>query len=178
MQRVADAVIGRVRGDRAAGLALARALVAELAGVEGEAVSIVQRCPECGGPHGRPVVMGPPAARGIAVSVAHAGEQHVAAARRGGRIGVDAEPRDAAPGRAEAVRELLGTRDAEHLRRWTRIEAVLKADGRGLRVDPASVTLAQEDRGVVGSVPGATRRYDVHDVGLGDDLVVSLATER
>lgn len=175
---VGDAVVAVVSGGAAAGGALARALVAALAGVEADAVSIVQRCPDCGGPHGRPVVMDPPAARGIAVSVAHAGGAHVAAAGSSGRIGVDAEPRDAAPGRLEALRALLPAGDGDPLRHWTRIEAVLKADGRGLRVEPAAVVLDARRGEVVGAVPGSARRFGVHDVELGAGLVVSLAVER
>ncbi|ROR66837.1 4'-phosphopantetheinyl transferase family protein [Agrococcus jenensis] len=183
MQREAGAVVGEVRGGADAGRALARTLVAELAGVDAASVSIVQRCPDCGGPHGRPVVMAPPEARGVAVSLAHAGARHVAAARRGGRIGVDAELREAAPGRVEALRGLLRRDDElpcddDLLRRWTRIEAVLKADGRGLRVEPATVVLDARDAGLVGSVPGAARAYDLHDIDLGPGLVVGLAIER
>ncbi len=177
MQQVAGAVVARVRGSRADGHALLRALVADLADVDDASVSIVQRCPDCGGPHGRPVVMEPPRARDIAVSLAHAGELHVAVARRGGRIGVDAEPHEALPGRVEALRALLPASGADALRRWTQIEAVLKADGRGLRVDPAAVVLRDDHAALIAAVPGSARRFEVHDVDLGDALVVSLALE-
>lgn len=177
MQRVADAVVAHIRGGRDEGRHLMRALVADLAGVDPASVRIVQRCPDCGGPHGRPVVMDPPAARSIAVSLAHAGEMHIAAAMRGGRLGVDAEAREARPGRVEALGLLLASSDGDLLRRWTQVEAVLKADGRGLRVEPSTVVVDASVRPASATVPGASRRYHVHEVELGGGLVVSLAIE-
>jgi phosphopantetheinyl transferase len=54
------------------------------------------------------------------------------------QVGPDAEPLAAAPDRRAAIDDLApGHGDA--LRRWTVIEAVLKADGRGLRVPPDAV---------------------------------------
>ncbi|GEK80685.1 4'-phosphopantetheinyl transferase family protein [Agrococcus baldri] len=172
-----DARVELVRGSRAEAHDALRTLVAELAGVDDASVTIVRRCPDCGGPHGRPVVMDPPAARDIGVSLAHAGERHVVAAVHGARIGIDAERRDAAPERLAALRALLPAAGTDPLRRWTRIEAVLKADGRGLRVEPAAVVLEQRADGLVASVPGSGRRYRVHDLDLGAELVVSLAIE-
>ncbi|WP_413320270.1 4-phosphopantetheinyl transferase [Agrococcus sp. 1P02AA] len=187
--RVADAMVAHVRGDRSAADDALRALVASLAGVDDASeIVIVQRCPDCGGAHGRPVVAAPAAARGIGVSRSHAGAagsaHHVVAAAPGVRVGIDAEPRDAPAARLDAVRALLAS-PAEPLRRWTQIEAVLKADGRGLRVDPAAVVLEETAAGLTASAPGSARRYAVHDVALRDehdaddepDLVVSLAIE-
>ncbi|WP_072313412.1 4'-phosphopantetheinyl transferase family protein [Agrococcus sp. Marseille-P2731] len=185
--RVADAVVAHVRGDRSAAHDALRAIVAQLAGVDdASAVVIAQRCPDCGGAHGRPVVMAPAAARGIGVSLSHvgpaSGARHVVAAARGLRVGIDAEPREAPAARVEALRALL-TGPADPLRRWTQVEAVLKADGRGLRVDPAAVLLESTGDGLTASAPGSARRYAVHDVVLEGDalaeagLVVSLALE-
>ncbi|MCH1883351.1 4-phosphopantetheinyl transferase [Agrococcus sp. ARC_14] len=163
---------------RAAGHDLLRAVVAELAGVDRASVSIVQRCPDCGGPHGRPVVMEPSAARGIGVSLAHAGEHHVVAAMTGARVGVDAEPRETSPVRLEALRALLRHDTPDPLLHWTRVEAVLKADGRGLRVEPADVLLEPTADGLTASVPGSSRRFAVHEIALDDALVVSVAIAR
>lgn len=53
---------------------------------------------------------------------------------------IDAEPFD------DVVREAAGGAPGGLLR-WVRTEAVLKADGRGLRVDPAAVVFVPEDDG-------------------------------
>jgi 4'-phosphopantetheinyl transferase len=158
-----------------------RALVAQLAGVDPTQVLIEARCPDCGGPHGRPVVMSPGSARDVKVSLAYSGTSIIAAVSRGAAIGVDAELRDpdAFDDRREAVRALAPAPrdDADPLRRWTRIEAVLKADGRGLRVDPRSVTFAAEPDRLLATVAGGDRRYAVRDVPLGTDLYVTVARE-
>jgi 4'-phosphopantetheinyl transferase len=161
-----------------------RMLVAQLAGVDPAQVLIEARCPDCGGPHGRPVVMGPVAARDVRVSLAYAGTSIIAAASSRAAIGVDAELRapdaaDAADDRREAVRTLAPAPhdEADPLRQWTRIEAVLKADGRGLRVDPHAVTFAAGSDGLLATVAGGDRRYAVRDVPLGADLYITVARE-
>jgi 4'-phosphopantetheinyl transferase len=58
---------------------------------------------------------------------------------------------------------------------WVRIEAVLKADGRGLRVDPARVRFADDAQGTVAWIEDERPRYRVVDVELGRYLVVALA---
>lgn len=184
-----DARVVLVRGSRAEAHEALRTLVAELAVVDDASVTIVQRCPDCGGPHGRPVVMAPQGARDIGVSLAHAGEWSVVAAMQGARVGVDVEQRETPSERVEALRTLLerdtgdplgpATPDARDLlRRWTRIEAVLKADGRGLRVAPSDVVLESIAGGLAASVLGSSRRYAVHQADLDDALVVSLALGR
>lgn len=173
----------------AAGRGILRGLVAEFAGLAPSDVLVEARCPDCGGPHGRPVVMGPEAARSIRISLAYAGDTVIAAARRRHAVGVDAERRDGplVADRRTAVREITGSSggemehddredDVDALLHWTRIEAVLKADGRGLRVDPASVRFESRRGRLIASVPGDSRRYDVQTVALGDDLFVSTAT--
>ena len=90
----------------------------------------LSRCPACGGDHGRVHVEKTDAA----VSVSYApGWSVVAMAPGRARLGVDAAPRG-----AHGLERVLtdGTADAAA---WTRVEAVLKADGRGLAVDPARV---------------------------------------
>ena len=179
------------RGTGVDGRAMLRALVSELAAVAPEDVRIAARCPDCGGAHGRPVVMAPDAATAIRVSLAHAGDVTVAAALVGGSVGVDAEQRapaqattttgtatqgTATQGTATQATTTPGT--ADDLRQWTRIEAVLKADGRGLRVDPAAVVFERTADQLVASVPGDPRRYLVRDAPLGDDLIVTVALER
>lgn len=115
-----------------------RALLAEMLPGAG----FVSRCPLCGGDHGRIRVEGEDAeAADAAVSVSYVpGWAVVAVTREHARIGVDAAPADA----AGLDRVLPGAADA---RAWARAEAVLKADGRGLAVDPARVSVHESTDG-------------------------------
>jgi 4'-phosphopantetheinyl transferase len=108
-------------------------------------LSIDATCPACGGAHGRPLVSG--GARRVHVSIAHAADRAFAVAAFA-PIGIDAEPHDTPRDRLAAVGELTGRRRLDPLGAWTRIEAVLKADGRGLRVDPGEVVLRRRRAGV------------------------------
>lgn len=109
---------GAVRRD------VSRALLSELL----PGASFVARCARCGGAHGRLRVTRADAA----VSVSYVdGWAFVATASGPARLGLDAVPA-AAPG----LERVLPGADA---RTWARVEAVLKADGRGLALDPASV---------------------------------------
>ncbi|WP_445443292.1 4'-phosphopantetheinyl transferase family protein [Clavibacter sp. km1a] len=147
----------------AAGRDALRALGAELVGVDPADVTVRARCATCGGPHGRPVLGGSRALDGLHASVAHAGDAVVVAVSEHGPIGIDAEPRD-----REAP---PGTTLAE----WVRIEAVLKADGRGLRVDPSLVRFEGDATRMIAWIDGEDARYRVVDVELGSDLVAALA---
>lgn len=147
----------------AAGRDALRALAAELVGADPADVTVRARCATCGGAHGRPVLGGSRALDGLHASVAHAGDAVVVAVSADGPIGVDAEPRDreAPPGMT-----LAG---------WVRIEAVLKADGRGLAVDPARVRFADDAHGTVAWIEGEAARYRVADVELSPGLVAASA---
>lgn len=103
---------------------VSRALLAELL----PGASLVARCARCGGAHGRLRLSGTDAA----VSVSYAeGWAFAVSAFGATRVGVDAVPVAAA-----GLERVLPGADA---RSWARVEAVLKADGRGLALDPASV---------------------------------------
>jgi 4'-phosphopantetheinyl transferase len=183
-------VIGAVRVRRAAGgvrvgwcrvdagltrRAVADALITRLAG---EAGAITRSCPRCGSAtHGRPVVE----AADVHASVSYAGEWVLVAigdAGRVGAVGLDAEPR----ARGAALRGVITPGRRTSLRRWTRVEAVLKADGRGLWLDPARVRIARGARGVAATIsePDAAESesipYRVRRVRGPRGLVVSLAT--
>jgi len=147
----------------AAGRDALRALAAELAGGDPADVTVRARCVDCGGPHGRPVLGGSRALDGLHASVAHAGDVVVVAVGADGPIGIDAEPRgrEAPPGTT--------------LAEWVRIEAVLKADGRGLRVDPSRVRFEDNAHGSVAWIDGEPARYRVVAVGLAPDLVAAVA---
>ncbi|MCM3502572.1 hypothetical protein M3667_11890 [Microbacterium sp. P26] len=97
----------------------------------------VSRCSSCGGEHGRVRVEGEDAA--VSVSYA-AGWTVVAMTQEHAAIGVDAVAADA----QGLARVLPGGGDALS---WARVEAVLKADGRGLAVDPARVEVSLTGHG-------------------------------
>lgn len=139
-ERFASAGARRLRGRR-----LLRAAATALWDVAAEPV-VTARCPTCGGDHGRPVVSDPPSGRRLTGSVTHAGSATLVALGPT-TVGIDAEPLVGDPSRFVAIREVCGRSAAdiadgvEALRLWTAIEAVLKADGRGLDVDPRRVSV-------------------------------------
>ena len=111
-----------------------RALLASLAHAAGEHGAIVAACPDCGGPHGRPVIAG----SRLQVGLSRCATAVVAVSSWDAAVGVDVEPRVASAARLDAIDTLTGHRSIAH---WTAVEAVLKADGRGLRVDPSEVVI-------------------------------------
>jgi 4'-phosphopantetheinyl transferase len=113
-------------------------------------VRVHATCADCGGDHGRPEVETTDG-RVLGASVSHTDTATFAAVSRG-IVGIDAEPLLGAPDRFVAIREVTG-RDEDAapdgdgaLRVWTAVEAVLKADGRGLAVDPRTVSLSPWER--------------------------------
>lgn len=140
--------------DRAAFVAahvLVRECAARLLGVGAAEIEIAQRCADCGGPHGRPSVVGVPE---VHVSLSHAREV-VAAAASWSPCGIDVEPlRPIAPiAAALTEREqawLADEPDSEgagrseldlsraFLHLWVRKEALVKA-GFGTLNDPRSL---------------------------------------
>ncbi|MFC6325108.1 4'-phosphopantetheinyl transferase family protein [Microbacterium koreense] len=150
-------------GRRASGDALLRALTAQL-GID--APPPTRRCPSCGaGDHGMPEV---PGGRVVA-SLSYADEIVVAAvAPRGdaAALGVDVESAARATGDLTAF---FAPRPAPGIREWTRIEAVLKASGRGVRTDPRSIDVS----GPVVHI--GTEAFDLATVVGPDGYVVSVA---
>jgi 4'-phosphopantetheinyl transferase len=104
----------------------------------GAPVAITAVCAQCGEEHGRPV------AAGLWLSVAHA-EDLVVVAAAATPVGVDVEPVD-----ADIPGEYGG-----NVHSWTRLEAVLKADGRGIVVDPRDVVF-QDDATPSGTAAAET----------------------
>ena len=149
-----------------AGRMLLRTLAGELTATASDAVRLEATCPDCGGPHGQPVLAG----SDLRLSLSHGDGVVVAAAAWGSAVGVDTESMSAPAERLAAIGRLTGEASVEH---WIRVEAVLKADGRGLRVDPAEVTIA----GAEGWVRDSARRYEVRDIDLAEDVRVSVAVE-
>lgn len=109
-----------------------------LRGLVGD-VPIANPCPFCGGPHGPVQLPGSP----WRASVSYAGDLAVVGVVPSagvGAFGVDAE---------------IATAPGDHaLRAWTRVEAALKADGRGIRVDPQTVVVTEDADGWSAVVPG------------------------
>jgi 4'-phosphopantetheinyl transferase len=125
---------------------LLRAEVARFTGVRVGEVALGHACLHCGGDtHGRPVVLATARMRQPPhVSLSRAGALSAVAVTDVGPVGVDAEPADAA--RFVGVDDVVvhprerGT-DADAARAWVRKEALLKACGLGLAVDPRHVCL-------------------------------------
>ena len=99
-------------------------------------------CPRCGGPHG-PVTLED---SDLVGSVSYAGGfaiVAVAAPDAASGIGIDAELAVDPHRDAVGLAGVLGPDRAADVRAWTRVEAALKADGRGLRVDPGLVEIIE-----------------------------------
>ncbi|MGD8195795.1 4'-phosphopantetheinyl transferase family protein [Herbiconiux sp. P18] len=139
-------------------------------------VTVWALCPDCGGPHGRPQVdVRKPKGRSLSISIAHCRAGVAVAASWSGIVGIDVELADAPVDSMAAIAALVppASRPAgtgwDPVQHWTRVEAVLKADGRGLRVDPAAVRVRREAGALsavidgppnpaLASAPGAPRR--------------------
>lgn len=130
-----------------------RQVVADVVGRQPGEIALRQRCPRCGGPHGHPTVTVP---RGRAPFVSWSSSaRHVVVAVDHHPVGVDVVDRA----------DLVG---------WARTEAVLKATGHGLEVDPALLDVAG-GRVRRWDGPGRRPRLRVTDVDLGDGLVGAVA---
>ena len=159
------------------GRLLLRQATAELCGVPIDAVRVRAECPRCGEQHGRPSIEGV-GGRALHASLSSTAGLVVAAvlpAELGTALGIDVEAASVGRERRAAIDELLppsgwpgaGVGAASPLRRWTRTEAVLKADGRGLRVEPRHVSVRRVGGRVVASVGDEPLRYDVVDRRIG-----------
>lgn len=127
-------------------------------------------CRRCGARHGAVEITGVP----VVASLSYAPGLVVAAgasSHRVSRLGIDVELDAANAVRSRDLQRLLGPSSGPPLMRWTRVEAVLKADGRGLGVDPGDVRV----RAGRGRIAGDPARYRVADVVGPTGYVVSLA---
>jgi len=153
----------------ALGRELIRELVSDMTGEPVATVQITATCPDCGGPHGRPFVEGSE----LHIGLSHSATATVAVASWDAPVGVDVEEAATPPAAVAAIATLTGEASLLH---WTRVEAVLKADGRGLRVDPASVVVDERDGRVEASIGASPQRYLLSQPDVDADLVVSVAT--
>lgn len=144
----------------------ARRLVAELVP---DAVVVAGPCPRCGGPHGRPRVEG--AAAEASLSYAD-GRAVVAVVPRdvAASIGIDAEA-----GHPDDLAHVERMRPGTTLREWTRVEAALKADGRGLAVDPALVRIEGTGETWLAFLPDRRAPFRGRDADGPAGIVVSVA---
>ena len=160
--------------DRRREFVVGRSLVAALVGglfpdATGWSVGtgVCGRCGERHGPvelAGVPAVAGVSYARGLVVAA-------VSPSETVGSLAVDVELDAADTTRTRDLTRLLGRSRQPVLRRWTRIEAVLKADGRGLLVDPGDVRL----QGLTATIAGGRTRYQLADGDGPPGYVISLA---
>ena len=118
-----------------------RALLRSLVGSDAEFFAV---CAQCGGPHGplrvRPGSTGSTGSEDPEplVSVAYAGPLVVVGTAPRGATAFALDAELDAPSRRRAVREAIGS---DRVLDWTRIEAVLKARGTGLRGDFAATRI-------------------------------------
>ncbi|WP_430869116.1 4'-phosphopantetheinyl transferase family protein [Demequina aurantiaca] len=150
-------------------------------------LAVTRRCEACGSrAHGRPglttstAVSGGTAVPSLTVSIARGRDAAIAAvaiADDSHEIGVDLESssQPLSPGFADVVlgageRALHPMTSDSLLRTWVRKEAVLKAAGTGLRLDPRRVTL--EGLNVTGGPAGP---WSLVDLDLAPDLVAAVA---
>ncbi|MGG7510549.1 4'-phosphopantetheinyl transferase family protein [Plantibacter sp. YIM 135249] len=173
------------------GRALLRATAAELLGVEPAAVRISAACPDCGREHGKPEATTEDGRR-VHLSLSHSPVATAATASLDGAVGIDVEQLDASRfagvedvALSAAEREDWLTLPEEdrigalaHF--WTRKEAVVKALGPGLRLDPATIEVTTPgrdgDEPRVLRVPGVdAATITLQDIGLAEGLAVSIA---
>lgn len=157
----------------ATGRVLIAELVAELAGDAD--LLLDSTCARCGADHGAPLLRNAP----VVVSVSYAGSLVAAAAahrRAATAVGIDIEP--LAPRRPMSdLAPLFAPDPPPDVAGWTRIEAALKADGRGLRVPPGDVELRRRPgtRGWTASVPGSSETIAVDTVAGPPGHALSIA---
>ena len=138
----------------------------------------------------RPGPNGKPEANGISCNVAHSGDVVLIALARSGLLGVDVErineatpvleiadrffaPAEVARINAEPTGE---TQRAAFFSLWTRKEAILKADGRGLTVELPS--FAAEDLTTVPDAAGVERAFRVRSLPIEEGYAAALATDQ
>lgn len=177
-------------------LLLVRLAVAERCGVDPDEVRVRRRCPRCGSAaHGVPVAERADGGPVPHLSLSRARRFVVVALSDAGPVGVDIEQAHPDPGPARTgdglARVVLAPGEppaaGPHglLRTWARTEAVLKAAGTGLAVDPRALRVSDAaGRPEVRVVdPAAARplalppgtRWWLTDLDAGPDHVAALA---
>ncbi|HET7902311.1 MAG TPA: hypothetical protein VFL59_14095 [Candidatus Nanopelagicales bacterium] len=164
---------------------LLRREAADFHQVPTRAIVLEHDCGRCGSSeHGRPRILPSPSVRVPAsVSLARSGDVSVVAVTDAGDVGVDAELLDAAefPGFDDVVLG-VGEMDDHALDRtrvWVRTEALLKACGTGLSLDPREIAIDDHGRvtSTVAGLPASVRLLDLELLGRAVSVVV-VAAER
>jgi 4'-phosphopantetheinyl transferase len=170
---------------------LLKTLVGHLAETSAELVRLSYPCPGCDRSHGRPVVVGPPDAVRWKVSLSHAGCHLMVAATDAGPVGVDIE-RTAATAFEGFDDVALTCAERTEVRRcapaaqararavyWARKEAVLKATGYGLALDPAALEVSAPHLPAALTAWHADQppppQVQLTDIPVGDDQVAAVA---
>ncbi len=149
---------------------LLRALAARFHGIEPDRVVLGHTCPRCGSDdHGRPLLLPTSSLRTPAqVSLARAGALAIAAVTDAGQVGVDVEEEGAAgfDGFADVALHTDEKRrsDVEPTQLWVRKEALLKASGLGLAIDPREVLALRPGPISLPAAAGARRQAWLHDL--------------
>lgn len=163
-----DSLDGSRRESFLLGRSLLRVATTLLLGAQ-DAIAVSARCSVCGSPHGRPTIIAGNTT--LAASVSHTPELTFVAVTTAGHVGIDAELRD---GTSPHGLDLLRG-SADDLRDWTRVEAVLKADGRGLTVDPSNVRIERTNNGLRGAIAGGSEWYHLSDPEFDPRYAVTVA---
>ncbi len=153
---------------------LARAIIGARLGVEPDSVRIEREAPTTFGHHTHLIASAGGAELPLLVTVAeHRSATVVAVTDPEQHVGIDL--RDVHPDEQTltAIRAHShlwdGSTDQDFLTHWTRVQAVLRADGRGARVHPEHVRLDQG--GKRGWVPDRPARYTITDVSRNAFLI-------
>lgn len=166
-QRRSAALSGRRAGRFLRGRALLLGLIDDLAGTSD--ATLFAHCPRCGsGEHGALQVAG----AAVAASLSYAGPLIAVAAvptAAASHVGVDLEEcgaSDAAGASLSDLAALWAPAPPPTLAEWTRIEAVLKADGRGFALPPTAVSISATPGGILpesrlARLPGNAQPIDV-----------------
>lgn len=135
-------------------------------------------CPRCGGDHGPVRLDGGELGAEVEASVTYAGDfaiVGIVARSAASALGIDAETGTDPQRDAAGLGGILGEGRPADLRTWTRVEAALKADGRGLRVDAALVEVTEHEHGWTARVPDRSAPLDGVDLEGPPGILVSAA---
>jgi 4'-phosphopantetheinyl transferase len=155
------------------GAAVVRLAAGPVLGIDPERLEVDRRCSGCGGPHGRPRIVG----SGLHVSVSHSADRVAVAVTSVAPVGIDVEHVTELD-TADLSRKVLGPSEVavgtrDFLRCWTRKESVVKATGSGLATRLPDVVVSRPSSPArLVSCPGlCAAGVSMHDVDPGPGYV-------